>query len=41
MYNPNDYGSLQVTPIACGLEAQNGMIKERLVIHLHPSFFHP
>jgi len=28
-YNLNGYGSLKVTPIACGLEAQNGMVKKK------------
>jgi len=37
-YNPNGYGSLLGTPIACGLEApkQHGE-KKKFFIHLHPS----
>ena len=30
-YNPNGYGSLQVTPIACGLEAPKRHGKTRLL----------
>ena len=38
-YNPNDYGSLRITPIACGLEApkRHGK-KTRLFIHPQRSF---
>jgi len=35
-YNPNGYGSLRVTPIACRLEALKRHGKTRLFIHLHP-----
>jgi len=37
-YNPNGYGSLQVTPIACVLEVpKRHGIKHGFFIHLHPS----
>jgi len=37
-YNPNGYGSLRVTLIACGLEAPKRHGKTRLFIHLHRSY---
>jgi len=37
-HNPNGYGSLRVTPIACGLEAPKRHGKNTFFIHLHPSY---
>jgi len=36
--NPNGYGSVRVTPIACGLEAPKRHGKKGFFIQLHPSY---